>query len=113
MQDGWTALVWATAANHTATALALIAAKADVNIVAKVIRAFRSFSTCFPLKRGFKQTGGTALMRAVQQGNVELVHALLSAKADRNALNKVGAQLSNLWKLGQSKPRAAILYSMA
>jgi ankyrin repeat protein len=43
MQDGWTALVWATAANHTATALALIAAKANVNIVAKVIRAFVGF----------------------------------------------------------------------
>jgi hypothetical protein len=46
-------------------------------------------------------------MRAVQQGNVEIVHALLSAKADRIALYKVGAQLSNLWKLGQCKPCAA------
>jgi ankyrin repeat protein len=37
MQDGWTALMWAVHKNHTAAALALIAAKADVNAVMKVL----------------------------------------------------------------------------
>jgi hypothetical protein len=52
-------------------------------------------------------------MRAVQQGNVEIVHGLLSAKADRNALYKVGAQLSNLWKLGSLNRAPQLLYRMA
>ncbi len=68
---GWTALSLAIEENHAPIVLALLAAKADPNVI-------------------ISSDDKTALMVAVETGNIELVQALLIAKADVNAKTKHG-----------------------
>src|SRR6266576_66859 len=69
--------------------------------------AVRSLLNGIPQKVIAGPEGETALMQAARRGNVEVVQALLAAKADPNAKEKNGGQNALMWALSQKQSAVA------
>jgi len=88
---GQTALMWAAARGHTAVVDALLAARADPNVVAtesSLVNEERSGARVYV---NYARGGLTALMFAAREGHIDVTKSLIAAGAKLDVRNPSGA----------------------